>query len=988
MSPHLPDDVPPPQPPDAVEALAVQFLAQLQAGENPDRQALVRTHSHLADRLERRLALAEMVYRMGLAPQLDASGGEAIEQPHSSSVPGASHSSMVATIGGAIGPRGTAGGFPDYEVLGELGHGGMGVVYKARQISLNRIVALKMIGAGAHASPQLRARFHIEAEAVASLQHPNIVQVYEVGEHDNCPYMAMEFLDGGSLDEQLAGKPQPPRAAAALVETLARAMHCAHQRGIIHRDLKPANILLHGATPEKETKELRGGLKEDTPAHTPSPCYPWFSAIPKITDFGLAKRLAEGKGQTSTGAIIGTPSYMAPEQARGRVHDVGPATDVYALGALLYEMLTGLPPFRAATSMATLAKVISEEPTAASRLCPKLPRDLDTICLKCLEKEPAKRYVSAEVLADDLRRFLDGVPIAARPVTLWERSWKWTKRRPAVAALVGVSITAVALLAGSFVWSYGRVLGERDRARTSLLVARRAVDDLYTKMATERLFDEPKLDPLCQELLEKAQILYEELAQEHSADPALRRDTALAWFRLGEIYRLRDGPAAQAYGQAITQQEALHREAPAEPAFRQDLANSHNWLAELLREQGRTADEAEHHYRAALELQQGLADEFPDEPTYRMELARSYYNLGILQRETNRLPEARQHYNRAVDLLTELHATDPAQQNYRQDLARALINRGSLYSLTGRPNEAGLDYAQAIKLLAQLKEEFPIRGAYRFELALARQHQGNLLWRQGRHSEAQGEHRESLALLQALVADFSSRPRYQKDMANALKNLGSSLALGGDPKGAAKCWNQARALAETLVKKCSDVADYQALLGRTLGNLAWLQTEQENWPEARRLIDLGLERMRLALQPNPIRPDYLKELRSQYQDLAETCVRLGDHRAAVKAAANLAGVSPDRPQDAYNAACFVARSIPLALHDNGTGEPVRQELARSYIEQAIAFLGRAAGRAGPDLKRLPNEKQVLEPLQVHPQFTKLMRELDARTCLAALMMGP
>jgi tetratricopeptide (TPR) repeat protein len=958
MTPHPSDDAPRQQPPDEVEVLAARFLAQLQAGENPERQALARAHPHLAPRLERRLALAEMVYRVGLGQPDDRPSVAETLQP---SGPLAGLPPTMTAPAEAAGPAGRAEHLPDYELLGQLGHGGMGVVYKARQISLNRIVALKMIRAGAHASPDLLARFHIEAEALASLQHPNIVQVYEVGAHDGCPYMAMEFLDGGGLDGQLAGRPQPPRAAAELVLTLARAMHCAHARGIVHRDLKPANILL-----------AFSGRSQSGAAPTPLCERLLNQCVPKITDFGLAKRLAEGKGQTSTGAILGTPSYMAPEQAWGRVHDIGPATDVYALGAILYEMLTGQPPFRGESGMDTLKRVVSEEAPAPSRLCPKLPRDLETICLKCLEKEPARRYATAEDLADDLRRFLAGEPIAARPVGVGERAWKWARRRPAWATLIGVTVAALLGIAGSFLWSYTRVLGERDRARHSLQVARTAIDDLYTKMASERLFDEPQLDPLCQELLEKARALYEELAQEQSADPDVRRDIALAWFRLGEIHRVQDqhADAERAYGEAIARQEALRRDYPREPRYRQDLANSHNWLGELLRESGRPPDEAERYYRAALELQQGLVDESSGEPAYRMELARTHYNLGIIERETNRLPEARADYNRAVALLTELRGADPGSPNYRQDLARALINRGILHRQEARAGEAGSDYKQAIELLAGLRQDFPSRAAYKFELAIARQDRGNLLWSQGRQPDAQREHREALTLLRELVADFSSRPRYRKKKGNVLKNLGTVLASSGDPEGAEQSWNEARTIFEDLAEKSPAVADYQALLGMTLGNLGWLETERKHWPQARDLIKAGVERMRASLRPNPLHPDHRQELRDQDRDLAWTQVQLGDHAGAVRAATEMAGVFPEQAQYRYFAACFIARCVPLVKDD--------KQLASQYVDQALAELREAVAKARPNLERIPDEKQVFQPLEVHPKFRPLLHELDAK----------
>jgi serine/threonine protein kinase len=326
---------------------------------------------------------------------------------------------------------------PGYEILTELGRGGMGVVYQARHLKLNRTVALKMILAGSHAGAADLARFQTEAEAIARLRHPNIVQVYEVGEHEGKPYFSLEFCGGGSLEKKLGGTPLPPAQAAPVVESLARAMEAAHQAGIVHRDLKPANILLSF-----------GGRAEGGAGDSERPLN---QAIPKITDFGLAKRLdVEGAGQTQSGAILGTPSYMAPEQAGGR-KDIGPAADVYALGAILYECLTGRPPFRAATPLDTILQVISDEPVPPAQLNAKVPRDLQTMCLNCLQKEPGKRYASAEELAADLRRFKEGKPILARPVGPLERAVKWARRRPAAAALASVGVVAVLGLVGMLV---------------------------------------------------------------------------------------------------------------------------------------------------------------------------------------------------------------------------------------------------------------------------------------------------------------------------------------------------------------------------------------------------------------------------------------------------------------------------------------------------------------------------------------------------------
>ena len=336
------------------------------------------------------------------------------------------------------------GRFPQisgYEIQAILGRGGMGIVYKARHLRLSRVVALKMLQAGAYAGAHERARFQREAQVVAGLRHANIVQVYDVGDHEGCPYFTMELLERGSLAQALAGTPQPARQVTALLITLAEAVQIAHQAGIVHRDLKPGNILLTA------------------------------QGTPKVADFGLARHFEGEAALTLSGTRMGTPSYMAPEQVVGKAGTIGPATDIYALGALLYEMLTGRPPFRGETAAETERQVIHEEPVSPSRLNTKVPRDLETICLKCLFKVPQRRYASAAALADDLKRFMEGRPIQARRVGWGGRLWRWGRRNPTMAALLAALLSLFVLTVGGGLWLERKQAERRGRAREAVETA-------------------------------------------------------------------------------------------------------------------------------------------------------------------------------------------------------------------------------------------------------------------------------------------------------------------------------------------------------------------------------------------------------------------------------------------------------------------------------------------------------------------------------------
>jgi WD40 repeat protein len=387
-----------------LERLLADYLHALEAGSPPDPAAMLQQHPDLATELRSFFRNRDAIQRIA----------EPIQQQ-------VSEQATIAPIG-APGTGTTVRYFGDYELLEEIARGGMGVVYKARQVSLNRVVALKMILSGQLASPADVARFRAEAEAAGNLDHPNIVPIYEVGEHEGQHYFSMKLIEGGSLASQVGTLMYKPREAAQLLATVARAVHHAHQRGLLHRDLKPGNILLDA------------------------------QGLPHVTDFGLAKHVhgepgvsASAGALTQSGVIVGTPSYMAPEQARAE-KQLSTAIDVYSLGAILYELLTGRPPFQAATPLDTLLQLLDRDPLSPRSVRPKLDRDLETICLKCLHKAPERRYESAVALADDLERWLRGEPILARPAGRAERLVKWARRRPAAALLIAVSVLALAVL--------------------------------------------------------------------------------------------------------------------------------------------------------------------------------------------------------------------------------------------------------------------------------------------------------------------------------------------------------------------------------------------------------------------------------------------------------------------------------------------------------------------------------------------------------------
>jgi tetratricopeptide (TPR) repeat protein len=764
---------------------------------------------------------------------------------------------LVTPGGAATGPEPpappAAGAVPcvaGYDVLGKLGQGGMGAVYRARHLRLNRVVALKVVGDAPNAPPEALVRFRQEAEMTARLQHPNIVQIYEVGEYAGGSYLALEYVDGPTLGRHVGGAPQPPRAAARLVEALARAVHYAHGRGVIHRDLKPANVLLTEA------------------------------GVPKVTDFGLARPVAVESGLTTAGAVLGTPSYMAPEQADGRLHDIGPHSDVYALGAILYECLTGRPPFRGATVLDTLAQVRHQEPVPPHRLLGPdrraCPADLETICLKCLQKEPAKRYASAAALADDLGRFLSGKPIQARPVGWAEHAWRWARRNPGwatalatAAALLLTAVGALALGLAAVERERQRTAAAREQAEENFAQAKDAVDQYLTAVTGDRRLNEQDFFALRKKLLATAVPFYERFARAKTGDPQQEAARGRAYWRLAFVRgAMGEKEAALAdYERMRGVFAQLAADFPAEPEYRQALATSHNNLGSLLQALGRWP-EAEAAYRRALDLRAQLAADFPAVAAYRQDLASSHGNLGVLLEALGRRPEAAAECRRALGLQAQLAADFPGEPAYRQALAKHHNNLGLVLQALGKWPEAEAECRRALALQARLAADFPAEPTCRQELAHTHNSLGTLLTDLGKRSEAEAEFRRAIALQEKLASDFPTVPAYRQDLSKHHNNLGKLLRFLGRGPEAEVVTRRAIALQERLAADFPGVPAYRQELAKSHGNLGLVLQALGRGPEAEAEYrrDIALQEQLAA--DFPAVPDYAMEL-------AAGCCNLG-----------------------------------------------------------------------------------------------------------------
>jgi eukaryotic-like serine/threonine-protein kinase len=848
---------------------------------------------------------------------------------------------------------------PGYDILDILGRGGMGVVYKARQRGLNRLVALKMILAGDFASESDLARFRAEAEAVAQFQHANIVHIYDIGEHEGRPFFSLELVDGDSLSKKVAAGPLAPRLAATIVRDMALAMQYAHDKGIIHRDLKPANVLLSA------------------------------EGQPKITDFGLAKRLDGNDSQTQTGNILGTPSYMPPEQAEGLVGQLGPRSDLYSLGAILYELLTGRAPFRAASISETLNQVRQREPVAPTQLQPGTPRDLETICLKCLQKDALKRYASAGDLAEDLRRFLAGEPIRARPVPAWERGWRWCRRNPAVASLsAAVLVLTLTALVGSILFSvvlYNEKTAteqETIRANANAVTAgekaelasqseQRAVANLDLAKKNEG----QAIANLDLALKNEQRALASAKLADKRGDEALRKQ----YLAIKQMSNL----ASQ------TQKALLHAadDEQIEPILRplrEDLLKAVRAnVLQLAKEMGQTGLTSSH----IIQSHQALGDMFR--------------NLGLPE-------QALEQFRHAYKLANDLAAQRKDDDRHRNNLGVMLLRLGDMERLLTADLPAATKYYAQALALQQDVEAHPYNNFYspidsKRLKSFSLQDLGEMALRQGHPAEARKYFEEAVGYRKEWVKADGKNALPRNYLAQAAMFLGEVSWHLEDQEAMHAAYAEAVGLMQQLVKQVPGSLDYKADLAETLLRYSDACLRLGKVQDAKKHCDASAEPLSAALRKDPENVHFLElTVRKEYRqgliaDQLEDPAAAEHFQAALKTCRRLVAIDAvNMPYQSLWALCLArggkgadAVKIADALRPRVAKDPeLLVQLAGCYALVADGMADDAAKKSCRD-KALDILRAMIAAgyhdrvnLATHPDLTPLVRDGSLQPILA------
>jgi len=836
-----------------------------------------------------------------------------------------------------------------FQIRRLLGQGAFGLVFLASDPHLGRAVALKVPRPEALLTGELRERFVREARAAAGLDHPNLVPVYEAGAVGPLCYIASAYCPGITLAEWLKERSElaPERQAAALVATLADAVGHAHARGVIHRDLKPSNVLLQGRG--RDAAEAKSTVRD--PSGTPAAATAEDDFVPRITDFGLAKLTADapaapgdaGGAETRSGAVLGTPNYMAPEQAQGKNKEVGPAADIYALGAILYELLTGQPPLRGESLLDTLEQVRSRDPLPPRRLRPKLARDLDTICLKCLQKEPHKRYASASALSDDLRRYLAGESIQARPIGTWERSIKWARRHPALTALLAVCVLSPSTLA-TVVLAYDSQLRQsnkdlqdainakeeqRQEANENLRSASLAIEDFATKLGQDKRLLAHNLEDLRKDYLQSAMNMWRQLLKQRPDDPGRQEEYARTLQRFGRLINEMGAKkeAIESFQRAVEIRKELVYEYPGIPQYQDDLASALNNLADIYNDL-RQYELAEAVFREARDVRQQLALEYPTEPVYQAKLADnhnnlallyeetgrsdlaesahlkardgwvklirdypkveeyqsglvdSHFNLGILYEDTSRLELAEESYGKSRDLARDLVVDQPVIPAYQDALGKALTNLGLVYVETDRADQAVKEYGEAESIYQKLANDHPKIPNYKDKLARIHHNLGQAYLHLRQPDLAVAAYGKARDLRKQLIRDYPTIPDYRVALARTLNNLGNLFCETGRPKEASAPLGESRSIREQLVHDYPDVTDFRVSLGNSHSNLGLMEMVQGKHQAALDWLDRAVRMLEAVLKKEPRQTFARKFLNEAYHRRVTTLSQLGRHADA------------------------------------------------------------------------------------------------------------